>query len=281
VSTPYPVGVEPFVREAGSGPGVVCLHANASSSLQWRSLMEALAPRFHVLAPDAYDAGESPPWPSDRIIRLRDEVALIEPVLARAGAPLALVGHSYGAATALLAALAHPGRICALALYEPTLFSIVDAEMPAPNEADGIRKIVVDASRWLDAGEPEAAAERFIDYWMGTGAFQSMPEARRARVAASVTKIRRWAFALFTEPTRLAAFRSLDIPLLYMLGRRSTPAAFAVARLLVAALPRVELVQFEDLGHMGPVVDPEPVNAAVGRFLDRHLVPLEALRCSR
>jgi pimeloyl-ACP methyl ester carboxylesterase len=243
--------------------------------------MEALAPRFHVLAPDAYDAGESPPWPSDRVIRLRDEVALIEPVLVRAGAPLAVVGHSYGAATALIAALAHPDRVCALALYEPTLFSVIDAETPAPNDADGVRKTVVDASRWLGAGEPEAAAERFIDYWMGSGAFQGMPEARRVRVAAAVTKIRRWAFALFTEPTRLAAFRSLDIPVLYMLGKRSTPAALAVARLLVAALPRVELVQFEDLGHMGPVVDPEPVNAAVGEFLERHLMPLEALRCSR
>ena len=73
--------------------------------------MELLAPRFRVLAPDSYDAGKSPQWPSDRIIRLRDEVALIEPVLARAGSPLLLVGHSYGAAVALIAALANPGRI--------------------------------------------------------------------------------------------------------------------------------------------------------------------------
>jgi pimeloyl-ACP methyl ester carboxylesterase len=28
----------PFFRELGAGPGVVCLHANASSSSQWRAL---------------------------------------------------------------------------------------------------------------------------------------------------------------------------------------------------------------------------------------------------
>ena len=28
----------PFFREAGAGPGVVCLHANASTSGQWRGL---------------------------------------------------------------------------------------------------------------------------------------------------------------------------------------------------------------------------------------------------
>ena len=44
---------EPFVREAGTGRGVVCLHANASTSAQWRGLMERLAPRFHVLAVDS------------------------------------------------------------------------------------------------------------------------------------------------------------------------------------------------------------------------------------
>ena len=167
---------EPFFREAGSGPGVVCLHANASTSGQWRALMELLAPKFHVLAPDSYDSGKSPHWPSDRIIHLRDEVALIEPVLARAGSPLALVGHSYGAAVALIAALANPGRVRAMALYEPTLFALLDAERPAPNEAEGIRNAVAEASVALEAGNPDAAAERFIDYWMGSGTWKQTPE---------------------------------------------------------------------------------------------------------
>jgi pimeloyl-ACP methyl ester carboxylesterase len=74
----------PFFREAGSGPGVVCLHSNASTSGQWRSLMELLAPKFHVLAADSYGAGKSPPWPTGRQVVLRDEVALLEPVFARA-----------------------------------------------------------------------------------------------------------------------------------------------------------------------------------------------------
>ena len=112
---------EPYFREAGAGPGVVCTHSNASTSGQWRALMDLLAPSFRILAPDSYDSGNSPRWPSDRVIQLRDEVALIEPVLSRAGSPLSLVGHSYGAAVALIAALANPGRVRAIALYEPTL----------------------------------------------------------------------------------------------------------------------------------------------------------------
>ena len=71
---------EPFFREAGSGPGVLCLHANASSSGQWRGLMDLLAPKFRVLAPGLYDVGSSPRWPSDRVIQLQDEVELVERV---------------------------------------------------------------------------------------------------------------------------------------------------------------------------------------------------------
>ncbi|WP_354683007.1 alpha/beta hydrolase [Cupriavidus necator] len=260
---------EPFFRETGAGPGVVCIHSNAGNSGQWRALMEQLAPKFHVLAPDSYDSGKGPHWPSDRVICLRDEAALIEPVVRRAGSSLAFVGHSYGAAVALIAALAHPGRVRALALYEPTLFALVDAQTPAPNDADGIRDTVAGAGAALDAGNQDAAAERFIDYWMGSGAWKQTPEARKPPIAASVTNVRRWAHALFTEPTPLQAFRSLDVPVLYMVGKRSPPSAHGVARLLATALPRVELVEFENLGHMGPLTHPDTVNQVIAEFLER------------
>jgi pimeloyl-ACP methyl ester carboxylesterase len=260
---------EPFFREAGAGPGVVCIHSNASSSGQWCALMDLLAPKFHVLAPDSYDAGKSPSWPSSRVIGLRDEVALIAPVLARAGSPLMLVGHSYGAAVALVAAIVNPDRVRALALYEPTLFSLLDAESPTPNDADGIRNAVAAAGLALDAGNPDAAAAHFIDYWMGDGAWKQTPELRKPPIAAAVANVRRWAHALFTEATPLEAFRALDIPVFYMVGKRSTRSALGVARLLSRALPRVELVEFEALGHMGPITHANVVNDAIAKFLER------------
>jgi len=231
--------------------------------------MDRLAPKFHVLAPDSYGAGKSPDWPSDRTIRLRDEVALIEPILARAGSPVALVGHSYGAAVALIAALADPGRVRAMVLYEPALFALLDAEAPPPNEADGIRDAVAEAGLALEAGNRDGAAERFIDYWMGRGAWKQTPEQRKPPIVASVVNVRRWAHALFTEPTPLEAFRSLDIPVLYPVGKRSTASARGVARLLTTALPRVELIELDDLGHMGPITHPDLINDVIARYLER------------
>ena len=257
-----------FFRDAGSGPGVVCLHSNASSSSQWRALMETLAPRFHVLAADSYGAGKSPEWPIDRPVRLQDEVALLEPVFAHAGDPFSLVAHSYGAAVALVAAASQPHRIRALALYEPTLFSLLDAESPPPNDADGIRCAVAGAGAALDAANPPAAAECFIDYWMGSGAWVRTPEPRKAPIIASIHNVRGWGKALFDEPTPLAAFSKLNIPVLYMMGKDSPASSRGVGRLLVRALPQVEVVEFEGLGHMGPVTHSNVVNEAISRFLE-------------
>ncbi|OSZ74245.1 alpha/beta fold hydrolase [Hydrogenophaga sp. IBVHS1] len=259
---------QPFFREAGDGPGVVCLHSNASSSSQWRSLMDRLSPRFRVVAPDSYGSGKSPDWSSDRTISLRDEVDFVEPALERAGSPLVLVGHSYGAAIALIAALANPQRVRALVLYEPTLFSLLEAERPSPNEADGIRHAVAAAAAALDAGDEDAAARHFIDYWMAPGSWQKTPEERKPAMAASVRAVRRWAHALITEPTPLAAFRGLQVPVLYMVGERSTASAHGVARLLGSALPQVEMRRFDRLGHMGPITHAELVNEAIEGYLD-------------
>jgi pimeloyl-ACP methyl ester carboxylesterase len=256
----------PSFREAGSGPGVVCLHSNASSSGQWRGLMELLAPKFHVLAADSYGAGKSPPWP-DRPLRLKDEVALLEPVFDRAGNPFALVGHSYGGAIALVAAAMKGHRVSALALYEPTLFALVDKE--SPHDVDGIRNAVTAARASLGKGDPAAAARTFIDFWMGPGSFNAMPERNREAIAASVVNIQGWKDALFGEPTPLKAFAKLDLPVLLMVGKESPLSSRAVAQRLSRVLPRVDVVELEGLGHMGPVTHPDIVNDAIRRFIER------------
>ena len=255
----------PFLREAGSGPSVICLHSNASHSGQWRGLMDRLAGRFQVLAVDSYGSGRTPDWPSDSVIALADEVALLQPVLARASQPAFLVGHSYGAAIALKAALLHPGRFAALALYEPTPFALV--HRVAPQEVDGIVGAVRAASECLDAGDEDGAARCFIDFWMGEGSWARMPAERKPAMAQSVRNVRRWAHALMTESTALADLQRLTMPVLLMKGGRSPRSSLSVAEVLLCSLPKVRPLEFPGLGHMAPVTHPEPLNAAIERFL--------------
>lgn len=195
---------------------------------------------------------------------------MLQPVLALAGEPFALVGHSYGGAVALVAALQQPQRVCGLALYEPTLFALVDAARPSPNDADGIRGVHASVVAALAAGRRDAAAEHFIDYWMGEGHWCSMPATRRAAIEATIVNAQHWFDTLFGEPTPLAAFGALKMPVLLMMGRDSPASALAVARLLAQTLPNVEVQSFAGLGHMGPITHPGAVNAAIEDFLRRN-----------
>src|SRR5262245_59551351 len=168
----------------------------------------------------------------------------------------------------------HPERVRALALYEPTLFALVDADTPAPNDADGIRATVTDSAAAVEAGDLYGAAECFIDFWMGKGAWARTPESRKVPIAESVTNIRTWGKALFNEPTPLAAFSALNVPVLYMLGATSPASSRGVARLLTPVLPQVEVIEFASLGHMGPITHPELINDTIAGFLQPVLRPL-------
>jgi pimeloyl-ACP methyl ester carboxylesterase len=52
-------------------------------------------------------------------------------------------------------------------------------------------------------------------------------------------------------------------------SRHSPASSRGVARRLARVLPRVEIVEFEGLGHMGPITHPELVNGAIADFLER------------
>lgn len=255
--------------ESGAGPGVLCLHSNAATSSQWRGLMDSLAGAYRVVAADSLGAGKSPPWPTGREVTLADEANLVAPLIDHAGGAVRVVGHSYGAAVALKLALMHPGRVRALALYEPTLFALLERDTPGHPRIAGIRDAVHDSAKAYARGDTEAGAARFIDYWMGEGALASMPPPRREPVVAAVANAAGWWHALSREPASLESIAALDIPVLIMQGGRTTEAARSVAEMLQATLPRVEHIDFPELGHMGPLTHPQVVNPVIAEFLDR------------
>lgn len=257
-------------REQGSGDAVVCLHSNASSSSQWRLLADLLSDRFRVIAVDGLGAGNSPDWPPGVPARLDEEVRFLGAALERAGDRFHLVGHSYGAAVAMKVAVAYPGRVRSLAIYEPTLFSLVAGSDPLGSPAEGIWRAASDAAVAVERGADREGATRFIDFWMGDGAFARMPAARQAAIANAMRNVGRWRDALFQETMPLSALASLEVPVLCMWGEDSPESSLSVARVLCATLANVAPAPQPGLGHMGPITHPERVNPQIADFLQRH-----------
>lgn len=100
----------------GNGNPVVVLHGLAGSSAEFIATAEAL-PEYRVLLVDQRGHGQSTRVPADlsREAFVADIVNLIE---RRVGSPVALVGQSMGAHTAMLVAAARPDLIKRLVLLE-------------------------------------------------------------------------------------------------------------------------------------------------------------------
>jgi pimeloyl-ACP methyl ester carboxylesterase len=232
--------------------------------------MEHLADRFRVIAVDLYGSGKTAAWPHDQPMRLDDEIALLSSVFRAAGDRFHLIGHSYGGAIALKAALANRKRVRSLVLYEPVLFSAVIAESPGSAAAREILALRDDTIRLADQGNLHLAAQRFVDYWMSDGSWVATPEARRQVLADAMRAVKSHWHAVIDEPTPLRAFAAVDVPTLFMTGTKSKASALAAARLLTGVLPRVRREELEGVGHMGPVTHPGTVNPLIKRFLDEN-----------
>lgn len=263
----------PFFQEQGRGDSVLCLHSNASTSSQWRQLSDLLSDRFHVLAVDGCGAGKSPDWPPSADATLDAEVDFLSPVMQAAGEKFHVVGHSYGAAVALQLAARYPERVLSVVMYEPTLFYLVAGADPSTSPAAGIWQASSDAAALVRGSNNAAAGERFVDFWMTEGSWRAMPAKRQDVVARSVRNVGRWRDTTFAPGAPAAALASLQMPVLLMWGDCSPESSQSVARLLGATLPDVTSAPQPGLGHMGPITDPERVNARIATFLDLHRKP--------
>jgi pimeloyl-ACP methyl ester carboxylesterase len=230
--------------------------------------MDRLADRFRVISADLYGSGKTVSWPDDEPLHLDDEVALLASVFESAGDRFHLVGHSYGAAIAMKAALGHQDRLLSLILYEPVLFSVLIADAPQSDEAREIVALGDDTTRLIDEGSLGASGQRFVDYWTGHGSWAAIPEARRPALAEAMRAVKHQWHALFHELTPLEAFAEIDVPTLLLAGTASKAPSLAVARLLAKALPRARVEHVQDVGHMAPVTHPERINPLIERFLE-------------
>ncbi|WP_432835838.1 alpha/beta fold hydrolase [Dactylosporangium sp. CA-092794] len=107
-------------RGPESGPAVLLIHGNCSSSGFWEPLIRHLPPHWRIVAPDLRGYGASPALGIDATRGLRDFADDVAPLLSDfPDRPVTVVGHSMGGGVALQLLLDHPDRIGALVLEAP------------------------------------------------------------------------------------------------------------------------------------------------------------------
>jgi pimeloyl-ACP methyl ester carboxylesterase len=169
---------------------------------------------------------------------------------------------------ALRAACKRPTPIASLSLYEPTAFHVLKAmgEDGAAALAD-IRALAADIERGVTNGAYRAAAQRFVDYWNGAGAWAGLKPEMQAELVRYAPKSCLDFRAAIGERTPLAAFRRLRIPTLLLHGQHAPAPTDLIVRKLLTAMRSVATRAIADAGHMGPLTHAAAVNAAIFRHI--------------
>jgi len=261
-----PAHTAPAVRlhsiTAGAGPTVACLHSSGSSSSQWRRLIESAQADFRCVAFDFHGHGRSPEFAGAEY-ELRCESDAVLAALPPSSEPVHLVGHSYGGAVAIDLAVRQPGRFASVTVFEPVLFALLP---PASAEFREITSVGLAIVRAAHAGDLDAAAGAFVDYWNGAGAWRRLPGEQQARVRERIAPVARHFEALFADPLPFDRLRALRVPTLVLVGDQSPAPARAVSQRL-GALSFVTVQTLAGVAHMGPITHPDQVNPRIARHL--------------
>ncbi len=239
----------------GSGPPLLLVHgAFSDHATNWELVKPLLEKRFAVHAIARRGRGET-----DRTEGhgLEDESWDVVAVIESIAEPVFLLGHSYGAHTALGAAARVPDRVRKLVLYEPAWPHVVAPEALAPLEA------LARAGDWDDF-----AVTFFRD--LLTVPVQEIDRMRSSEIwppiVADAEASWRDLRAISRYDFRPERFAGVNTPVMLQIGTES-PRDLYVTDALAAVLPNVRIEELASQAHEAMTTAPEMYAASVCRFL--------------
>lgn len=252
------------VFSTGDGPPLVLVHGATADHTTWRVTGPLLAEDHAVHSIDRRGRGASGDRPEYSVVREFEDIAAVADALAsETGAPVPVVGHSFGGRVALGAALLTPavGRVVA---YE--------GAPPAPGIGYQTPELVVRIRALLEAGDRDEALATFMRDVVGMpardlAAYRADPIWPR-RAAAAHTILRELD-AEVDPRAGVDALGGVRVPVLQLLGGASSEAFAAATYALDERLADGRVVVLAGQRHAAHHTAPDEFVAAVGAFVDR------------
>lgn len=254
----------------GNARPVLALHCTLAHAGAWSGLAREL-PGVELTAFDQPGHGRAADWDGrEELQGLTTRLAIEFAERVGGGAPVDLMGHSFGGTVCLRVALERPDLVRSLVLVEPVLFAAARAA-----GAGAFAPFLVVHTAFeteVRAGRREAGARMFHAAWGGETAFDDLPVAQRDYMLERIHFIVAQGPSLRDDSGGLLRFmglESLGVPVLLVEGGISPPVIGAIMDELARRLPDATRLVVPGAGHMVPITHPQPVAEAIRAHLDR------------
>jgi len=248
------------VVRAGGGAPLVLVHGSAADHTTWSIQLHAgqagrtgsLRARYELVAYDRRAGATRVDDHADDLAALIDDL----------GAPVVIVGSSFGAVCALELLRRGPDRVRGAVLCEPPL--------PARDDARTIPDAFLDRFDAIAATEGgEAAGEYFLRQVLGDRPYERMPRLFQARSKAMWRAIRDDCAALGGFRVDYPSLAAITTPVLLLGGERSASYFRPTLDALAAALGAAQLEILAGAGHMMQAEAPRGFAEVITRFCER------------
>lgn len=271
-------GISLHYVEQGSGPTVIFVHGSLSDYSYWRGQVAAFAGSYHVIAYSRrYNSPNvNPARPDYSAITDSDDLAALIKTLHLG--KVFVIGHSYGALTALFLASRHPELLRAMVLAEPpamTLLDHLEGAEAAPGRAlfaDVQKNMVEPMKQAFARGEREKGVAIFVDYvYRDPGKWASFSTQDKAETMKDAHE---WD-VMMTSGTLFPAIspdavRAIKTPTLLMSGGKSYQFLGMTDTELALLLPNNKRIIFPDAGHQMWLQHPAEARADAENFFALH-----------
>lgn len=208
--------------EQGSGEPVVFIHGAVSDLRTWLEQFEEFSKHYRVISYSLryHQPNESAKDDSvySRALHTSDLVEFLKALnLEKAH----LIGHSYGAAIALLAALQSPELVGSLVLGEPSPFPHLLSDEAKPLLSE--QKAGFDeALRLAQNGDKKSAVRQFLRVVVGIDVLELLPEERRAVVLENAETLLPMLQTYYESPfIDCVQLKKVNVPVLIITGELS------------------------------------------------------------
>lgn len=263
-------GVEVHFAQAGQGVPLVFVHGGMGDWSSWAPQWETFTPHFRCIT---YSRRFSSPnrnaLNSSTHSVLAEAQDLLQLLDRWCDEPAMLVGTSYGAYTALQAALVEPRRVRALAITEPPVLPFAEEVQGGQDARRQFERDVLNpATEAFQQGEPERAVRLLTDGINGQGPGEAGTPEGRTRRLRNAAAMRALCLSSDAYPALdRDALRALRMPILLTHGERTQAIHRSTTQALSRYLPRARVVEVPDSGHGVHRDNPAFFNDLVLRFL--------------